>query len=102
MSITQETRRASHQDIQEKVRPRREVIYSILPPAPDGMTAEEIADALLKRGLIRRFDMNYVRPRLTELKSAGAVEVVGKRKSYRTGKDTAVWARKQVEVNGKP
>ena len=36
--------------------------------------------------------LNFVAPRLTELKGAGVLEVVGKKPSKRTGKNTAVWA----------
>lgn len=49
---------------------------------------------LIERREILHFDRNFVAPRLTELKEAGTVEVIGKRKSPRTGKNVAVWARK--------
>lgn len=99
MSITAETRRASHEDITSKAETRRNAILAVLPTEPGGMTAEELTDKLLRNGVIRRFDMNYARPRLTELKKVGAVVTVGKRRSYRTGKATAVWARPKEVVD---
>lgn len=101
MGVTIETRRASHKDIALKADSRRAVILETLSDEPRGMTAEEVADKLLQNGVIRRFDMNYVRPRLTELKAAGKVVTNGKRRSYRTGKATAVWMVQQegVDVN---
>ena len=56
-----------------------------------GMTAEEIAQQLLKDGKITHIDPNFTRPRLTELKEAGKVKVVGKRRSEITSRNTAVW-----------
>lgn len=43
-------------------------------------------------GGVSRVLQSVIRPRLTELKGAGVLEVVGKKPSKRTGKNTAVWA----------
>lgn len=91
MGVTQETRRAAHEGISGKAESRQRLVVNALSKSPDGMTAEELADHLLQNGAIRRFDMNYVRPRLTELKKVGKVICTGTRRSYRTGKQTAVW-----------
>ena len=53
---------------------------------------EEITDELVAVGHLKYYDRNFVAPRLTELKGAGVLEVVGKKPSKRTGKNTAVWA----------
>ena len=47
---------------------------------------------LVAAGHLKYYDRNFVAPRLTELKGAGVLEVVGKKPSKRTGKNTAVWA----------
>ena len=49
-------------------------------------------DELVAAGPLKYYDRNFVAPRLTELKGAGVLEVVGKKPSKRTGKNTAVWA----------
>lgn len=36
-------------------------------------------------------DLNAVKPRLTELKAQGKVEVIGKQKDITTGKSVAIW-----------
>lgn len=57
------------------------------------MTVDEIVNELIARRELLHFDRNFVAPRLTELKEAGIVKTIGKRKSERTGKNVAVWAR---------
>ena len=52
---------------------------------PGGLTADELATVMGREPYV-------VRPRLTELKSAGLVITVGRRASARTGKRIAVWA----------
>ena len=42
---------------------------------------------------VRRPDRNFVAPRLTELKEAGKVRVIGKRACIMSGKMIAVWER---------
>jgi len=71
---------------------RKDLILEVLKNGdPGGMTAEEIAQQLLKDGKITHIDPNFTRPRLTELKEAGKVKVVGKRRSEITSRNTAVW-----------
>lgn len=53
----------------------------------------EIVKELLDEGIIKYYDRNFVAPRLTELKEAGKVKVVGKRKCIMSGKMIAVWER---------
>lgn len=55
------------------------------------MTAEEVTEELLRQGLIPYFDLNFARPRITEMSHDGLIDTVGKRESMRTGKKTAIW-----------
>ncbi|MDD5021844.1 MAG: hypothetical protein PHR82_06945 [Endomicrobiaceae bacterium] len=91
MSVTVQTRRESYNGIIPKRMIRKEYIREVLAANSDGMTAEEITTELHKNGVISRLDFNYSRPRLTEMRSAGEVRVIGKRESSLTGKNTAVW-----------
>lgn len=85
MSITEETRRESHEEIKPKKEFRRQqIMEAIVEHGP--ATADELMDRL------GYTDPNRVRPRLTELKQAGALCAVGKRKSRSSGKLVAVWS----------
>lgn len=90
-NTTTETRRESYEAITTETSKRGALILDVL--GNKQMTVDEIVYALIDRREILHFDRNFVAPRLTELKEAGAVEVIGKRKSPRTGKNVAVWAR---------
>lgn len=88
-TITRETRKESYISIQPKQETRRQIILSVLEEKP--MTVNEIAETLLKKGIICYYDRNFVAPRLTELKQAGAVAVLEKKTCPRTGRMVAVW-----------
>ena len=88
---TESTRRESYEAIKPETSKRGTLILEVL--GDKEMTVDEIVYALMNRGKIHAFDRNFVAPRLTVLKAAGLVEVVGKRASGRTGKKVAVWAR---------
>lgn len=91
MNITEETRRESYVKIIPKRETRKEIVLSILRDGDkNGMTAEEVLDRLFELGKVNKRDMNYVRPRLTELKESGKIKVVGSRLSS-TARRTAVW-----------
>ncbi len=90
---TKETRRASYDAIKTKRTDRRNLILEML--GGRQLTASELTEELLAKGYIRYYDRNFVAPRLTELKEAGIVETVGKRPCRRTGKNVAIWARKE-------
>lgn len=94
MSITTDTRREAHEAIMPQKPQRYALILEFLRERGD-MTAEEITDELVRRSAIPSFDLNAARPRLTELKEAGRVQVIGKRASIRSGRKTAVWAIKE-------
>lgn len=90
---TRETRRESYEAITAKRADRRALILEIL--GDRQMTASELTEELLAKGYIKYYDRNFVAPRLTELKETGQVMTVGKRICKRTGKNVAVWARKE-------
>lgn len=89
MSITQETRQMSFNDIQEKTKIRYMQILDRLMAGEK--TAKEIAVELFELGCIASTERNYTAPRLTELAKMGLVEVVGKEKCRYTGKMVAVY-----------
>ena len=91
-NTTTETRRESYDAITTEPSKRAALILDVL--GNKQMTVDEIVYELIDRNALSHFDRNFVAPRLTELKEAGTVEVIGKRKSPRTGKNVAVWARK--------
>ncbi|MDL2288338.1 DNA gyrase [Oscillospiraceae bacterium OttesenSCG-928-F05] len=91
MYTTRETRRESYSKILPSAPPRRQLILGILRGRE--MTALEIAEALHIRGHTPFVERNFAAPRLTELKKAGCVRVVGKRYCQQTGRNVAVWAR---------
>lgn len=96
MSITSETRREAHESV-DKVKRRAAILAVLRVHGP--MTAEEITDQLVYDDVIPTFDQNAARPRLTELKADGMVEVVGKRESRRSGRNTAIWSIKEEQLN---
>ena len=69
-----------------KLRPggRQWLIYGILEQY-GAMTAREVCIRLGSD------DMNYVRPRLTELVQMGKVEIIGKKKDTATNRNTSVY-----------
>ena len=89
---TIETRRAAHEYIKPKCGPRAKKILEVLCERGD-LTAEEITDILVSEKIIPYFDMNKVRPRLTELKDVEMVDCLKdiKRTGQRSGIETAVW-----------
>lgn len=92
LSITIRNRREAYDEIKPKRESRKVMILEVLENGdPNGMTAEEVAQQLLHDGKITHIDPNFTRPRLTELKEEGKVEVVGKRRSLITARNTTVW-----------
>lgn len=84
MSITEETRREAYYESRDIAPTRRRILFDALKKYGP-QTVDEPMDRL------GYTDPNAVRPRLTELKETGLVEVVKTRKSRRTGKNTSVW-----------
>ncbi len=94
MKITTETRQLSFNDIQEKTKKRYEQILDRLDKPK---TAKEIAVELFELGLIPSTERNYTAPRLTELEKMGFVDVIEKKKCEWTGKQVAVYKRKEID-----
>lgn len=91
ISITLKNRREAYEKIKPKRPNRKAMILEVLTAGdPGGMTADEIGDQLVKNGKIPENNPNFTRPRLTELKEEGKVEVVGKR-TGNSGCSAAVW-----------
>lgn len=63
---------------------RRAKIYNIFAEGGE-MTAREVNEKL------GNHDMNYVRPRITELVERGMIEECGKRKDSLTNRNVTVW-----------
>lgn len=91
MSITEATRREAREFISPRRDDRCDQILEVL--GDRQLTVSEIAKELLDKGVIKYYDRNFVAPRLTEMKDAGLVKVVGKRPCIMSGKNIAVWAR---------
>ena len=95
MSITKETRRDSYIEVLPKTNDRKALIIYLLKRRV--MTAHELTEELLSLGLIPYYDRNFVSPRLTELKEAGKIQVVGKKYCKRTDRQVAIWAIEEGE-----
>ena len=69
-----------------KLRPggRQWLVFGILEQY-GAMTAREVC------GRLGSDDMNYVRPRLTELVQMGKIEIIGKKKDVITNRNTSVY-----------
>lgn len=92
MRITKKNRLDALCDILPKRENRKALIKSVLSNGdPRGMTAEEITVRLHEDAKIPYVDMNFVRPRLTEMQHSGEISIVGKRRSAITGKNTSIW-----------
>ena len=99
MNIRAENRRQAYYEIQKDAPTRRWHVVQILRHHPEGMTAEEIVQELVADGIIKYFDMNYVRPRLTELARDGIVKACGKAISRRSGRSVTVWKTERAAAS---
>ena len=91
LDILQETRRESFEAVKQDAAARRRVILEIL-TEKGGMTAREVSAELFRRGITPTDERNFAAPRLTELKEAGKIVVVGKKQCAHSGRNVAVWA----------
>lgn len=94
--ITKETRQLSFEDMKLKMPTRYAQILEII--ADEKMTAREIEREMNRRGYSKYFDMNHVRPRLTELVN-DYYELVEceMKEDYLTHKQVAVYRRATEE-----
>ena len=90
-ATTKETRRESYAAILPKVGKRSTIILDTI--GDREMTVSEIAEELVRVGIVPYFNRNYVAPRLTEMKDMGIVETCGRRKATRSNATEAVWRR---------
>jgi len=89
-SITQETRQLSFDEIKEKRKARQEQIIQTLKIIGEG-TAREIGEIMLKNSMIPGQDLNYVKPRISELLSEGKVITDSKKYDAKTNRNVAVY-----------
>jgi len=94
MNITTETRRESYNAVIPTANQRKDLIMAIFSERGP-MTAQEMACELHKRGYTPTYERNFAAPRITELKEAGAIEVIGKKTCFISGRNVAVWAVRQ-------
>lgn len=80
---TETSRDAAHA-IKPHVSAQRGRVLTLLAGRPEGMTAQEIEDALSLSG-------NTVRPRLVELREHGAVRDSGRTRKSASGRACVVW-----------
>ncbi len=91
MTIELLDRREAYDRIKPNRQNRKAMILEVLTSGdPGGMTADEIGDRLVAEGKILTNGPNFTRPRLSELRNEGKVEVVGRRPG-KSGYNTAVW-----------
>ena len=91
-SITYQTRQLSLEDIKPKRLTKYNQILEVI--SDKEMTAREIEAEMNRKGYSKYFDMNHVRPRLTELTN-DYHELVecGTRVDYLTNKSVAVYRK---------
>ena len=95
MGIALRDRREAYDRVKPKSPNRKAMILEVLTSGdPGGMTADEIGDRLVADGKIPSNSPNFTRPRLTEMKAEGTVEIVGRRPG-KSGCNTAVWKVKR-------
>ena len=86
-SATGEALRAAARTNVARTERLRVLVLEILAAAPDGLTADEIAARLAESVLA-------VRPRVSELFHAGAIEKSGERRLNRSGLAAHVWKKR--------
>lgn len=86
--IPSETRAEAHETVDKQKRYRQ--IKEIL-AGSEGMTAKEIAVAMMRRGYVPTTERNWSAPRLSEMLKNGVVDIVGKKKCQYTGKKVSVY-----------
>lgn len=94
--ITSQTRQLSFEDIKPKRLTKYNQILEII--SNREMTAREIEAEMNRKGYSKYFDMNHVRPRLTELiNDYHELIECGTKVDYLTNKSVAVYRKATVE-----
>lgn len=102
--VTLDTRGEAHDSIDKNKR-YSQIIECFLTSSKNNngetmaMTAKEISVMMCNKGYIPTSERNFTAPRLTELSHMGVVEPVGKKKCQWTGKNVAVYALRDHEVD---
>lgn len=89
-----DTSRAAFRDITRTIQPREAEVLDALSAYRRGRGVDPTAYELLRWLQVgnANIDLNGIRPRLTALRDAGAVETTGKRACAVTGKRVFTWA----------
>ena len=96
MSITYQTRQLSFEDIKPKRLTKYNQILEVI--SDKEMTAREIETEMNQMGYSKYFDMNHVRPRLTELVNEyNELVECGTKVDYLTNKSVAVYRKATAE-----
>lgn len=90
MKRVRATSAESYREIVKTISQREQIVLHALQTwTGDAPTAYELFNALMKTGLV--YDLNSVRPRLTELEARGLVEHGDKRTCRISGKSALTW-----------
>ena len=90
MSITEQTRNESYDELQISVKSKQEAVMFILNNG-DEMTAREVAEDMFTMGVANTNERNNAQPRLNELVKKNLVEVVGKKHDEVTNRNVALY-----------
>jgi hypothetical protein len=89
--ITNETRRESYEEVLDNLGERKQKVLFELLNYKEGLTANELAFEMHKKGYFKTPERNRVHPRLNELFNDGLVRVEAKRKCNVTQRSCAVY-----------
>lgn len=90
MSITEQTRNESYDELRKSLPSKQEVVMFILNHS-DEMTAREVAEDMFHMGFTNTRERNNAQPRLNELVKKNLVEVVGKTHDKVTNRNVALY-----------
>lgn len=96
MSITESTRKASYKKTKRTLNVRQAQVIKVL-SINGTMTAQEVATALHRQGLVSSADRNHAAPRLTELCRMGLVVADGKKFCPKTNRNVSLWRLNRKE-----
>lgn len=90
MSITEQTRNESYDELRKSLSDKQEVVMFILENYGE-MTAREIAKEMYEMCITNTNERNNAQPRLNELVKKNLVEVVGKKHDDVTNRNVALY-----------
>lgn len=80
---------------------RRRQILDVFRENGPTLTAREITRQMAQKGQIPEFDMNYVKPRLTEMTQDGVLKVVGKTTDELSGRSVSIYEETHARFSKK-